>query len=257
MKIIFLGTGEAYSEKRANVSILVESKNNILLDCGFTCPQSLWRYNKDKDFIDYVFISHFHGDHIVGLPLVCMKWRQDKRLKPLTIIGPEGLENYFRDLYEMLYKGFYKKSTFPIKFIEVQPSQEIEIGCFKLKFAAGKHLTGDTEVPVIAVKIASENKCVCYSGDTIYRQEVEDLAKDCNILIHESYMSADSGYHAMMSHCSPRDAGRLASRANVKKLALVHLQRDYAEKTEEIISEASQEFKEEIIIPNDGDEIIL
>ena len=101
MKITFLGTGEAYSEKRNNVSIIIEAKQNLLLDCGFTTPYALGRYNKETDFIDYIFISHFHGDHVSGLPLLCMKWRQEKRTKPLTIIGPKNIKDYFYQLFEM------------------------------------------------------------------------------------------------------------------------------------------------------------
>lgn len=257
MKVRFLGTGEAYSEDRNNTSILIKGKENLLLDCGFTTPYSLGKYNKDKDFIDYVFISHFHGDHVAGLPLLCMKWRQEKRTKSLIILGPTGIKEYFYQLFEMLYKGFSGKSTFPIEIMEVQPNQKIDLGNFNLEFAKGYHLTGETNVEAIAIRVVHDNKTVCYSGDTIYSQDIERLAKNCDLLIHEAYMPAESTYHAMKAHCSPLETGKLAKAANVKLLALVHLHRNYSEKTKEMISEASKEFNGEIIIPKDGDEQVL
>jgi ribonuclease BN (tRNA processing enzyme) len=257
MKVIFLGTGEAYSPSRNDVQILIEDKNSLLLECGFTGPKTLWRYNSDKNFIDHIFISHFHGDHAAGLPLLCMKLRQEKRTKPLTIIGPIGIKRYFERLFEIVYRGFVSKLSFPIIFLEAIPGNHLDVGYFKLKFAYGKHLTGETEVPVVAVLVECNGRRLCYSGDTIFRNEIVDLAKHSDILIHESYVSAKSAYHAMRAHCSPLEAGRVAKLSNSKKLALVHLRRDYVKNKGNVIKESSEEFRGEIIIPDDGDVIII
>jgi ribonuclease Z len=253
MRVIFLGTGEAYAHKRNNTSILVEGKEHLLLDCGFTTSSALGRYNGDKNFIDYVFISHFHGDHVAGIPLLCMKWRQEGRSRPLTILGGKNIEPYFYQLFEMLFKGFSNKCTFPIQIIEVFPGHEITLGSFRLGFTNGKHLTGETEVEDIAIRVTYDEKAIVYSGDTVYSRNVEKLANGCDLLIHEAYMTAGSPYHAMKSHCSPLEAGKTAKGADVKKLALIHIHREYSEKTLELISEASQEFKGDIVVPEDMD----
>ena len=69
MKVIFLGVGEAFDEDVPNNSHLIETgKTKILLDCGMTATPQVWKYNKDQNFIDSVYISHWHADHYFGLP---------------------------------------------------------------------------------------------------------------------------------------------------------------------------------------------
>ena len=66
MKIIFLGVGEACDERYLNTSLLIYSnKKTILLDCGFTITHQFFKYEKDEDALDIVWISHFHGDHFL------------------------------------------------------------------------------------------------------------------------------------------------------------------------------------------------
>lgn len=252
MRLTFLGTGEAYSADRGNVALLLTGPSNVLLECGFTAPAALWRTNPDKDFIDAVWISHFHGDHAAGLPNLCMRMRQENRTKPLTVIGPPGIADYIKQLYGLLYRGFFSKSTFPINFLEADSGRVIEIGGYRLSFAAGKHLTGDTEVAVLAIRIDCDGRSVCYSGDTVYRKEIAGLARGCDLLVHEAYLPADSAYRAMAAHCSPAEAAKIAREAGAKALALVHLHRDYAGK-ETMCVEAATEFGGKITLPSDGD----
>ena len=69
MKIVTLGTGDAFaSDGRASTSILLDGTSKILLDCSPQAIQSLRKYNLSPNQIDYIFISHLHGDHSGGLP---------------------------------------------------------------------------------------------------------------------------------------------------------------------------------------------
>ena len=67
MKIVTLGTGDAFaSDGRASTSILLDGTSKILLDCSPQAIQSLRKYNLSPNQIDYIFISHLHGDHSVA-----------------------------------------------------------------------------------------------------------------------------------------------------------------------------------------------
>ena len=254
MKLVFLGSSEAFHDTKANVSVVVLSDRNILVDCGYNVPQKVWQGYPDKDFLDAVFISHFHADHVSGLPILIMRMRQDKRTKPLTLIGPEGFEKSFKELYELVYRGFFQASGFPINFIEVKGGSRILLGKTELLFADANHLVGTQYfVPTAAIRINSGSSSLCYSSDTVYTDRITNLAKGCDILIHDPYMPADSEYHKRMpAHSSPKDAGKAARLAGTGKLVLFNINRKFDKDIESILKEARQEFKGEIIIPDEG-----
>ena len=69
MKITFLGVGEGFDEDHTHTCMLVEAAGRrMLVDCGATAPPSVWHKSKRPDYLDGIFISHFHADHVFGLP---------------------------------------------------------------------------------------------------------------------------------------------------------------------------------------------
>lgn len=140
MKIIFLGTGEAFDENNLNNSSLVETKKTkLLLDCGGTVPFELWKYNNDQSFLDAIFVSHGHADHYFGLPSLFVRMWEEKRTKPLTIICQKGLEKDIKKIMELGYKGISSLFKFELKFIGVNPDQKIKFNDLNLSFAETKH----------------------------------------------------------------------------------------------------------------------
>ncbi|MGI0141319.1 MAG: MBL fold metallo-hydrolase [Candidatus Micrarchaeales archaeon] len=254
MKITFIGNGEAFDENVSNISFVVESNSRILFDCGYSVPQNFWKLYPDKDYLDAVFVSHFHADHVAGLPMLIMRMRQEKRSRFLKIIGPEGFRNSFKALYELLYKGFWEITGFDLIFVEMKGGDQFELGDLKFTFANASHLDGTPYfVPTLAARIDSGKSSICYSSDTIYSERIIELAKDCNLLIHDSYLPESSDYHKKMNaHCSPKNAGIVARKSNASKLLLFNINRAFNDKKSEILNEAKSEFEKEIIIPISG-----
>ncbi|MBU1973994.1 MAG: ribonuclease Z, partial [Nanoarchaeota archaeon] len=125
MRVVFLGVGEAFDENNPNNAHLILSKTKLLLDCGYSVPVQLWKYNSNQSFLDAVYISHRHADHYFGIcPLLTRMW-EEKRSKPLTIICQKGLKKVIIKLLEIGYPGFPKKFKFKINFIEVKSGQTI------------------------------------------------------------------------------------------------------------------------------------
>ena len=102
MEIHFLGVGEACDGRQPNTSILLktdteESRGNILLDCGFSTPHRYFSLNPPAEELQVLWISHFHGDHFLGTPLLLLWFWEMKRESPLHIVGPPGIEEAIRN----------------------------------------------------------------------------------------------------------------------------------------------------------------
>src|SRR3989344_1524763 len=170
MKLTRLGVGEAFDETLPNNSHLVLSKTNLLLDCGYSIPPQLWRYNSDQSFLDAIYISHLHADHYFGIPVLLTRMWEEKRKKPLAIICQKGAKSQISELIDFAYKDIASKFEFKLDFVEVESKQKIKFNEFGLSFAPTIH-----SVPNLAIRVETKNKAVCYSGDGQFTEETERL----------------------------------------------------------------------------------
>src|SRR3989449_7720517 len=95
VRVTVLGSGDAFgSGGRLHSASLVESpRHTFLLDCGPSILQSLKRSGRDPGAVDFVLLSHLHGDHFGGLPFLFMEYRfEEPRSRPLAVYGPPGTE---------------------------------------------------------------------------------------------------------------------------------------------------------------------
>jgi ribonuclease Z len=117
MEIIILGSAAATPLKERNLSsIALKFKNQILLfDCGEDFQRKFaeagLKFNKPMK----IFISHFHGDHIIGLPGFLFRLSLNERTAPMTIFGPRNLF-----LYLFLHKKILGlKTNYPLYIKEI------------------------------------------------------------------------------------------------------------------------------------------
>jgi len=117
MELIILGSAAATPIKDRNLSsIALKYKNQILLfDCGEDFQRKFaeagLKFNKPMK----IFITHFHGDHIIGLPGFLFRLSLNDRTAPMMIFGP-------RNLFLYLYvhrKILGLKAKYPIKIVEI------------------------------------------------------------------------------------------------------------------------------------------
>ncbi|MEE9376952.1 MAG: ribonuclease Z [Candidatus Lokiarchaeia archaeon] len=117
MELIILGSAAATPIKERNLSsIALKYRNQILLfDCGEDFQRKFaeagLKFNKPL----LIFITHFHGDHIIGLPGFLFRLSLNDRTAPMMIFGPRNL---------FLYLYFHKKilglkANYPLKIIEI------------------------------------------------------------------------------------------------------------------------------------------
>jgi ribonuclease Z len=221
MQVVFLGVGEAFDETLPNTSILVRcglgaSRVTVLLDCGFTAPPQFWRAEPSADALDAVWISHFHGDHFMGLPALLVRFWEERRTKPLTILGQKGVEPLTRQSVDLAYSGFYEKIRFPILYQEVEPGGKEAVQRITFRAAENDHSRRD-----LALRLDAGGKSVFYSGDGRPTPETIALAGKSDLIIHEAFhLDTPLPGHGTVMGCL-----EMARTCGASALALVHIQR--------------------------------
>lgn len=254
MDVVFLGVGEAFDEEIPNTSILVHTNPGkeqvtLLLDCGYSVPQEFWKLRLKADELDGIWISHFHGDHTLGLPALLVRFWEEGRRKPLTLIGQKGLEDYFHRLVDIAYQGFEDRLKFPISFIELEPERRIEIFSLTLETAENNHSKRD-----LALKIKDRENAIYYSGDGSPSKEGLILAEGCNLMIQESFHPEVE----IPGHATAKGAIDAAIQIRVSNLALVHIERGFRKQVIELTKKRDDipEFLN-VFVPEPGDRITL
>lgn len=163
IELLFLGSGNAFAPGRAYGSFLVDDR--ILFEATPTTLPAIKELNIPLENIQYIFISHFHGDHCFGLPFIFLDhYFITKRKKPLTIIGPKGLKKLAYSLIDLAFPNTRKRyfQTFPVNFLEVSPGKEYALKTMTFKVFKMSH--GKTYN--LGFSLIYKKKRLFYSGDT-------------------------------------------------------------------------------------------
>lgn len=241
----FLGTaGSMITKTRTNLAILIDE--DLLIDCGEGTTQKLLSILGDLSKIDNILLSHGHADHINGITSLFWAMWLNRRIKEITITGPEYIENQVTSLLRLGYTPL-EKLTFKINF-KINPN-----------FSENIRIKSTVHNPVnYAYRIERMGKSICYTGDTGPFNDLAELAVDCDLLIHEAAFPDElSDLAHTLNHSTPSDAGLLASRANAKILAIVHWPGNFEGNESILINQAAKTFKGLIILAKDLDVLEL
>jgi ribonuclease Z len=116
---------------------------------------------------------------------------------------------------------------------------------------------GIHKVPDLAYRFDYGGRSIVYSGDTGPAEPIKRLAAGADLLLHEATWSETVDGRTTPDHSSARQAGRLAAEAGARRLALVHLHKDYLGLEDQLAAEAREGYRGTLLIPNDGDLIEL
>jgi ribonuclease Z len=146
LSIIFLGTGGSWPTVKRNVtSIAVKRGKEVLLfDCGEGTQRQLQRSSISYMQISKIFITHFHGDHFLGLPGLIQTMQLNDRETPLNIYGPKGMSNL---LFQLLSLGYFKPN-YKIISNEISQKNILDFNEYIIKVLKVKH-----GVPTLAYSI--------------------------------------------------------------------------------------------------------
>lgn len=121
LDVCLLGTGGMMPlPYRALTSLMVRYNGmNVLIDCGEGTQVSIKQQGWSVKPIDVICFTHFHADHISGLPGLLLTLGNAERTEPVTMIGPKRLEKIVNAL-----RMIAPELPFPIRFIELEKDQE-------------------------------------------------------------------------------------------------------------------------------------
>ncbi len=118
IKIQALGTGSGKPTlgRSASCTALFHQGKLILFDCGEGTQVQLSRSDFRPGAVHVICITHFHGDHINGLPGFLGTLHMNQRTEPLTVIGPKGLKHYLNTLIKIGVLGV----GYHLNIVEIQ-----------------------------------------------------------------------------------------------------------------------------------------
>ncbi|MGA2775489.1 MAG: MBL fold metallo-hydrolase [Candidatus Omnitrophota bacterium] len=209
MKILFLGTNGWYDSETGNtVCVLVETKKEyIIFDAG-NGFYKLDRYiicNKPV----YLFLSHYHLDHVIGLHML----NKFHFKQGIDIYGPLGLRMLFKKVINKPYTIPLSDLPMRLRLHEISKGTILPSG---ISYALLKH-----SALCYGYRFCSEDKTIAYCTDTGICDNLFYLARNADLLITEcSYKRGQKS--DTWPHLNPESSARIAKKAKVRKLMLLH-----------------------------------
>jgi len=136
LDVCLLGTGGMMPLPNRFLTSLFLRYNgsSLMIDCGEGTQVALRKAGFSANPIDIICFTHFHGDHISGLPGLLLTMGNAERKEPLVLIGPKGLERVVNML-----RVVAPELPFPILFKEFHEPEKIEINGFVIEPFKASH----------------------------------------------------------------------------------------------------------------------
>lgn len=217
-RIVILGSAAAVSDAEHDNThfLLVGEHGSILVDAGSNPLGKIHNLGIDDRRMQDIILTHFHPDHVSGVPNMLMHMWLLGRQEPLRFYGLHHCVNRVEDMM-MSFAWDTWPNFFPVGFHRVMErncAPVMENDDFRIIAWPTKHF-----IPTIGLRIENKvtGKVLAYSCDTEPIPALLELARDADLLIHEA---AGKGF----GHSSAAQAGQIATRAGAKSLYLIHYQ---------------------------------
>lgn len=264
LDICLLGTAGMMPQPNRWLTAMMARYNgsSLLIDCGEGTQIAMKEAGLSPNPIDTICFTHYHADHISGLPGLLLSMGNSDRIEPVTMIGPKGLEHVVNSL-----RVIAPELPFPLRFIELQEPEasfvingyhihafrvQHNVTCYgycieiprdgKFDVAAAQALPipvqkwsvlqrgetveweGRTYTPDMVMGPPRKGIKVTYCTDTRPNERIVRLANRADLFICEGmYAEPDKLSKAKQyKHMTFYEAAELARRAEVSQMWLTH-----------------------------------
>lgn len=287
ISLTFLGTSSMIPTKQRNpIAMLLQiDGENILIDCGEGTQRQLQIIGVSPSKINKIFITHWHGDHVLGLPGLLQTINSQKKQEVLEIYGPRNTKK-FLSLIQKLF--ILQRGNIKISIKEIQKNQKIVIKDFLVlcqelnhvipcigysfmqsdkrkinmqylkKFGLKTHpligelqrgkdiIYNNNKISYKKATYLKKGKKITFILDTKFTDKLIKLAQDSDLLICESTFSSELKQKASkFKHLTAGQAAFIAKKSKSKKLILTHFSQRYKD-TDKMQKEAKKVFKNTI-----------
>jgi len=270
-------------ERNVTSIALQHNRDVILMDCGEGTQRQLMKSSVSFMQIEKILITHLHGDHFLGLPGLVQSMALNNRERPLEILCPIGTKDilnlflsvgYFTRDFDVNirevsdgecidFAGYSIKAisadhvvpTLAYRFEEaprkglfdLDKAKQLGIppGRLYSKLQNGETIEykGKKITPEMVIGPKRKGRSIVYSGDTRPCESVLELAKECDILIHEGMVDDNLRDKANeYGHSTITQAAEIAKKANVGRLFIVHISPRYTLEDTPILEEKAKKI---------------
>ena len=288
IKLTFLGTSDSIpSAKRNPTSILLTyNQENILVDCGEGTQRQFRKARLNPCKITRLLITHWHGDHVLGIPGLLQTLALSGYNKTLFIYGPKGTKTFMRNLLntfvfkkkyqikvEEISGKFFESPDFYLEsramthgipcnaYVFVKKGQiridkkkltksKLPSGPLLQKLKQGKNIVYKGKKYLAKNLIFKEkDKKISFVLDTSMNKQIIPFVKNSDLLICESNFDPELKDRAEeYKHLTSDQAGHIAKESNSKKLILTHISQRYDQNPKKILDGAKKIFKNSFLV---------
>jgi len=272
LRVTFLGTaGSVPTPKRSLPAIAIQREDELLIfDCGEGIQRQMIQAGVGFHRKTKVFITHLHGDHVLGLPGLLQTMSLMDRERKLEIYGPPGIEAFVNAIQQTVQFNL----TFTLEILEIK---DADIACEEREYEV-RAVWADHVVPSLAYALIEKprpgkfnpkkakalgipegplwsklqhgsavklpngqvfkseevvgpqrlGRKIVYTGDTRPTENVVELARNSDLLIHDGTLDdelTDKAYED--GHSTASQAAEVAKKAKVAWLILTHVSARY------------------------------
>jgi ribonuclease BN (tRNA processing enzyme) len=253
--ITFLGVGGAMPVQPADnhTALLVAADGaTLLLDCGPTIMRQLEQVGADAGLPTHLYLSHQHGDHILGLPMLLLNRMLFFPDQPLSVLAVPSVLHVAQQLVRLAYPDLLRRIQDAVAFVPLLEAEQGQawpgVAGLRYRLARAQH-----SVPTYALRLDwPGGASMVFSADTGPAPALARLAEGVDLLVHDAfYLTASDD--DLSSHSAACQVGRLAAQAGVKAVALVHRRHTEQPLAQQYQAEAAKFFGGEILAPAAGD----
>ncbi|MBS7623937.1 ribonuclease Z [Candidatus Bathyarchaeota archaeon] len=283
MELIFLGTGGSVPTRDRGLPsvVLRRGPELVMFDCGECSQRQMMAAKLGFNRKMRIFISHMHGDHVLGLPGLLQSMSFLGRQRKLEVYGPQGIVEFV----DSIIKTVPSKIGFPLEVYPMQAGVVLEereytvkaagldhgIPCFgfaliekklgrfdpdkaralkipegplwkRLQLGETVTVGGFSFTPDQVLGPARRGSKITYITDTRPCKTAIEIAKNSTVLVYDCTFDSSKEKRAVeYGHSTAKDAATVAKKACVKSLVLIHISAMY-EDAEPLLREARKIF---------------